>query len=331
MEALLPSLDEALASIRKDFGKGAIMRLGENTQMDVETFSTGSLKLDLALGVGGLPLGRVTEIFGPESSGKTTLATHVIASAQKSGKICAYIDTEHAVDPKYAAALGVDVDALLMSQPEHAEEAMEIMRRLIQSGEVGCIVIDSVAALVPRAELDGEIGDAHVGRLARLMSQTLRMVVGDAAKNGTSLIFINQIREKIGVMFGSPETTPGGRALKFYSSVRLDVRRKETKKSDGEAVSNLTRVKVVKNKVASPFKEAEFEIVFGEGICFALEVLDVGVELGIVSKSGGWHEYGGWKINGRDAVKQHLQEDEVALDALYKEVWAAMNNGEIRE
>ena len=325
----MASLDDALAQINKDFGKGAVMRLGDAEQMKVETFSTGSLGLDLALGVGGLPRGRVVELFGPESSGKTTLSLHVVASAQKRGGVCAFIDAEHALDPKYAAAVGVDVDSLIISQPTTAEEGLEIARRLIATGEIALVVIDSVAALVPKAELDGEIGDAHVGRMARLMSQTLRIITGDAAKTHTTVLFINQIREKIGVMFGSPEVTPGGRALKFYSSVRLDIRRKETKKEGADSVANLTKVKVVKNKVAPPFTEAEFEIVFGEGISFTLEVIDLACNLNIINKSGGWHEFGDMKINGRTAVKHHLNENPELLDDIYKQVWAALNDGEL--
>lgn len=329
-------LTDAMKEINKNFGEGTIMEMGGITTMDVQSFSTGSLNLDNALGVGGLPSGRVVEIYGPESSGKSTLAMHVVASAQKSGGVCAYIDAEHAVDPIYARAIGVDIDNLLISQPVTAQESLEIVRKLTNTAEVSVIVVDSVAALVPRQELEGDVGDSHVGLMARLMSQSLRMLVGNAHKTDTTLIFINQIREKIGVMFGSPETTPGGRALKFYSSVRLDIRRIETKKEDGEAVLNRTRVKVVKNKVAPPFREAIFEIVYGEGISFAAEVIDWATELDVVAKNGAWFTYGdpndgGFKIQGYDKVRNFLTLEENAgmLDDIYKKVWAATHEGEL--
>lgn len=330
-------LGAALDSINKDYGAGSIMLMGDGSGIDVEVFSTGSLNLDDALGVGGLPRGRIVEIYGPESSGKSTLAMHVIASAQKSGGTCAYIDAEYAMDPGYAAAIGVDVDSLLISQPDTAQVALEVVRQLTATAEVSLIVVDSVAALVPRQELEGEVGDSHIGLMARLMSQALRMLAVSAGKTNTTLIFINQIREKVGVMFGSPETTPGGRALKFYSSVRLDIRRRETKRDgDDQPATNVTRVKVVKNKVAPPFREAMFEIVFGEGISFAGEVIDWATDLGVMSKKSSWLSYGdpadgGFNIQGYDKTRVFLTqpENKNILDEIYKKVWALTHDGEL--
>ena len=310
------ALDVALAAIDKQFGKGSIMRMGEKTSMGIEAIQTGALSLDLALGVGGLPRGRVVEIFGPESSGKSTLAMHVVAEAQRNGGICAYIDAEHAMDPVYASAIGVDIDQLLISQPDTGEQALEIVDMLVRSGAVDVVVIDSVAALTPRAEIEGEMGDSHMGLQARLMSQALRKLTANLSRTNTIAIFINQLREKIGVMFGSPETTPGGRALKFYSSVRLDIRRIESIKDGAEMVGNRTRVKVVKNKVASPFRQAEFDIMYGKGISREGSLLDVGVELGIVKKSGAWFTYEGEQLGqGRENAKTFLGENpEIMMD-----------------
>jgi recombination protein RecA len=304
------SLDMALGQIEKQFGKGAIMRLGEQGHVGVEAIPTGALALDLALGIGGLPRGRIVEIYGPESSGKSTLAMHVVAEAQRNGGVCAYIDAEHAMDPVYAQAIGVNVDDLLISQPDTGEQALEIADMLIRSGALDVLVIDSVAALVPRAEIEGEMGDSHVGLQARLMSQALRKLTGNLNKSRTIAIFINQLREKIGVMFGSPETTPGGRALKFYSSVRLDIRRIESLKDGAEIVGNRARVKVAKNKVAPPFKQAEFDIMYGRGISREGSLLDIGVDLGIVNKSGAWFTYEGEQLGqGRENAKNFLAEN----------------------
>lgn len=300
----------AMSQIDKQFGKGSVMKMGERTNLDIHTIPTGALALDLALGVGGLPRGRVVEIYGPESSGKSTLAMHVVAEAQRNGGTCAYIDAEHAMDPIYARAIGVDVDELLISQPDTGEQALEIADILVRSGSIDVIVIDSVAALTPRAEIEGDMGDTHVGLQARLMSQALRKITGNLHKTDTICIFINQLREKIGVMFGSPETTPGGRALKFYSSVRLDIRRIESLKDGAEVVGNRTRVKVVKNKVAPPFRQAEFDIMYGKGISREGSLLDIAVEKDIVKKSGAWYTYDGEQIGqGRENVKKFLIEN----------------------
>ncbi len=301
------ALDMALGNIEKQFGKGSVMKMGDKTDMSIETVPTGALSLDLALGVGGLPRGRVVEIYGPESSGKSTLAMHVVAEAQRNGGTCAYIDAEHAMDPVYASVIGVDIDELLISQPDTGEQALEIADILVGSGTIDVLVIDSVAALTPRAEIEGDMGDHHVGAQARLMSQALRKITGNLNKTDTICIFINQLREKIGVMFGSPETTPGGRALKFYSSVRLDIRRIESLKDGAEVVGNRTRVKVVKNKVAPPFRQAEFDIMYGKGISREGSLLDIAVERNIVKKSGAWYTYDSEQIGqGRENVKKYL-------------------------
>jgi recombination protein RecA len=311
------ALESALGLIERNYGSGSIMRLGDNTTIDIEAISTGSLGLDIALGIGGLPKGRIVEIYGPESSGKTTLALHVVASAQKSDGVCAFVDAEHALDPVYAKNLGVDVDKLLVSQPDGGEQALEIADTLIRSGAVDVLVVDSVAALVPKAELEGDMGDTHVGLQARLMSQALRKLTSSIAKSNCMLIFINQIRMKIGVMFGSPETTTGGNALKFYSSVRLDIRRIGAIKDKDQIVGNQTRVKVVKNKVAPPFKITEFDILYGEGISKEGEIIDIGVARGAVEKSGSWYSFNGNRIGqGRENAKKYLIENKEISDEI---------------
>jgi recombination protein RecA len=315
------ALEVALAQIEKQHGKGAVMRLGERAAAPIEVIPTGSIALDVALGIGGLPRGRIIEIYGPESSGKTTVALHAVANVQANGGIAAFIDAEHALDPEYAKALGVDTDSLLVSQPDTGEQALEIMDMLIRSGAVDIVVVDSVAALVPRAEIEGEMGDSHVGLQARLMSQALRKVTGALNTTGTTAIFINQLREKIGVMFGSPETTTGGKALKFYASVRMDVRRIETLKDGGDAVGNRTRVKVVKNKVAPPFKQAEFDIVYGQGISREGSLIDVGVEQGLVKKSGAWYTYDSDQLGqGKENARNFLRDNPDLADELEKKI-----------
>ena len=318
------ALETALAQIEKNFGKGAIMRLGDDIPVNVEAISTGSLSLDLALGIGGVPRGRIVEIYGPESSGKTTLALHILASAQKEGGEVAFIDVEHALEPAYARALGVDIDSLLISQPDTGEQALEITEQLVRSGALDVVVVDSVAALLPRSELEGEMGESSVGVIARLMSQALRKLTGVIGKTGTVAIFINQLREKVGVVYGNPEVTAGGRALKYYSSVRIDVRRIEgLKDSSGAFIGNRTRAKVVKNKVAPPFKEAEFDIMFGEGISKVGEILDLGVTLGIVQKSGAWFNYNETRLGqGRDNAKIYLKEHPDLMDEIEAQVRA---------
>ncbi|GEN30499.1 recombination protein RecA [Cerasibacillus quisquiliarum] len=315
------ALDKALRDIEKQFGKGSIMKLGEEANTKIETIPSGSLALDVALGIGGYPRGRVVEIYGPESSGKTTVALHAIAEAQKLGGQAAFIDAEHALDPNYAKALGVNIEELLLSQPDTGEQALEIAEALVRSGAIDIIVIDSVAALVPKAEIEGEMGDSHVGLQARLMSQALRKLSGAINKSKTIAIFINQIREKVGVMFGNPETTPGGRALKFYSSVRLEVRRAETLKQGTDMVGNRARIKVVKNKVAPPFKQAEVDIMYGEGISKEGELLDIGSDLDIVQKSGAWYSYDGERLGqGRENAKQFLKENPDMLDEIHQAI-----------
>lgn len=315
------ALDLALAQIDKSFGKGSVMRLGDESRAPIEVIPTGSIALDVALGIGGLPRGRVVEIYGPESSGKTSLALHAVANAQKAGGIAAFIDAEHALDPEYAKALGVDTDALLVSQPDTGEQALEIADMLIRSGALDILVIDSVAALVPRAEIEGEMGDNHVGLQARLMSQALRKLAGALSNSGTTAIFINQLREKIGVMFGSPETTTGGKALKFYASVRLDVRRIETLKDGGDAVGNRTRVKVVKNKVAPPFKQAEFDILYGHGVSREGSLIDMGVEQGILRKSGAWYTYEGDQLGqGKENARKFLRDNPDVANEIEKRI-----------
>jgi recombination protein RecA len=315
------ALDLALAQIDKNFGKGSVMRLGDESRAPIEIIPTGSIALDIALGIGGLPRGRVVEIYGPESSGKTSLALHAVANAQKAGGIAAFIDAEHALDPEYAKNLGVDTDALLVSQPDTGEQALEIADMLIRSGALDILVIDSVAALVPRAEIEGEMGDNHVGLQARLMSQALRKIAGALNTSGTTAIFINQLREKIGVMFGSPETTTGGKALKFYASVRLDVRRIETLKDGGEAVGNRTRVKVVKNKVAPPFKQAEFDILYGKGVSREGSLIDMGVEQGILRKSGAWYTYEGDQLGqGKENARKFLRDNPDVANEIEKRI-----------
>ena len=313
------ALDTALAQIERQFGKGSVMRLGDEGRAPIEVIPTGSIALDVALGIGGLPRGRVVEIYGPESSGKTTVALHAIASAQRAGGIAAFIDAEHALDPEYAKVLGVDIDALLVSQPDTGEQALEIADMLVRSGAIDILVIDSVAALVPRAEIEGEMGDSHVGLQARLMSQALRKMTGALSGTNTTAIFINQLREKIGVMFGSPETTTGGRALKFYSSVRLDVRRIETLKDGSEPVGNRTRVKVVKNKVAPPFKQAEFDILYGQGISREGGIIDMAVEEGFIRKSGAWYTYEGDQLGqGKENARAFLRDNPDLTDEIEK-------------
>ena len=312
------ALDAALSQIEKQFGKGSVMKLGDSSNnMNVETIPTGSLSLDIALGLGGIPKGRVIEVYGPESSGKTTVALHMVAEVQKRGGVAGFIDAEHALDPVYASKIGVDIDNLYISQPDNGEQALEITETLVRSGAVDIIIVDSVAALVPKAEIDGDMGDSHVGLQARLMSQALRKLTACISKTNCTVIFINQLREKVGVMFGNPETTTGGRALKFYSSVRMDVRRIETLKQAGEMIGNRTRIKVVKNKIAPPFKEAEFDIMFGEGISREGDVLDLAANLGIINKSGAWYAYNGEKIGqGRENAKQYLRDHpDVMADA----------------
>ena len=323
------ALEAALAQIEKQFGKGSIMKLGSSSIMAVDVIPTGSLALDLALGVGGMPRGRVVEIYGPESSGKTTVALHIVAQAQKSGGAAAFIDAEHALDPIYAKNLGVDIDELLISQPDTGEQALEIAEALVRSGALDVIVVDSVAALVPRQELEGDMGDAHVGLQARLMSQALRKLTGAVSKSNTCLIFINQIREKVGVMFGNPETTSGGRALKFYSSVRIEVRRADIIKVGSEMVGNRTKVKVVKNKVAPPFKQAEFDIMYGKGISVSGNILDLGVELKIVDKAGSWFSYNGERIGqGRENAKDFLEKNPDIMAEVEERIRAAALGGD---
>ena len=319
------ALQTALAQIEKQFGKGAVMKLGQNSSLNVEAIPTGSLSLDIALGIGGVPRGRIIEIYGPESSGKTTVALHIVAEAQKMGGEAVFIDVEHALDPVYAQALGVDIDSLLVSQPDTGEQALEICEALVRSGAIDVVVVDSVAAMTTKAEIEGEMGDSFVGLQARLMSQALRKLTGAISKSNAVCIFINQLREKIGVMYGNPETTPGGRALKFYSSVRLDIRKKDPIKEGGEVIGNLTKVKVVKNKVAPPFKKAEFDIMFGEGISKIGEIIDLGVDYGVIKKAGSWFSYGDRKIGqGRDAVKELLKNDEELRNEIEGKVREAM-------
>ena len=323
----LKALDAALVQIEKQFGKGAVMKLGDpSVQMNVETIPTGSLSLDLALGLGGIPRGRIVEIYGPESSGKTTVTLHMVAEVQKRGGIAGFIDAEHALDPVYAKNIGVDIDNLYISQPDCGEQALEITETMVRSGAVDIIIVDSVAALVPKAEIDGDMGDSHVGLQARLMSQALRKLTAVISKSNCTVIFINQLREKVGVMFGNPETTTGGRALKFYSSVRLDVRRIESLKQGGEVIGNITRVKVVKNKIAPPFKEAEFDIMFGEGISMVGDILDLAAENNIVNKSGAWYAYNGNKIGqGRENAKQYLRDNPEVCTEIERKVRELFN------
>jgi len=316
------ALESALAQIEKQYGKGSVMKLGEtSSNMNIETVPTGSISLDIALGLGGVPKGRIIEIYGPESSGKTTVALHMIAEVQKMGGIAGFIDAEHALDPVYAKNIGVDIDNLYISQPDNGEQALEIAETMVRSGAVDIIIIDSVAALVPKAEIDGEMGDAHVGLQARLMSQALRKLTAVTSKTNCIVVFINQLREKVGVMFGNPETTTGGRALKFYASVRLDVRRVESLKQGGDVVGSRTRVKVVKNKIAPPFKEAEFDIMFGKGISKEGDILDIASEIGLINKSGAWYSYNDTKIGqGRENAKQFLADNHEICDELYEKI-----------
>lgn len=323
----LKALDAALGQIEKQFGKGAVMKLGDPAaQMNIETIPTGSLSLDIALGLGGIPKGRIVEIYGPESSGKTTVTLHMIAEVQKNGGIAGFIDAEHALDPVYARNIGVDVDNLYISQPDNGEQALEITETMVRSGALDIVVVDSVAALVPKAEIDGDMGDSHVGLQARLMSQALRKLTAVISKSNCTVVFINQLREKVGVMFGNPETTTGGRALKFYSSVRLDVRRIESLKQAGEVIGNRTRVKVVKNKIAPPFKEAEFDIMFGEGISYEGDVLDLAANINVIVKSGAWYAYEGNKIGqGRENAKQYLKDNPAVCAEVAAKVRAHFN------
>ncbi len=315
------ALDAAMSQIEKQFGKGSVMKLGDFQSMNVEAISTGALNLDIALGIGGIPKGRIIEIFGPESSGKTTLALHAVAEAQKLGGEAAFIDAEHALDPAYAKKIGVDIDNLIVSQPDTGEQALEIAEALIRSGAIDIIVVDSVAALVPKAEIDGDMGDSHIGLQARLMSQALRKLAGAINKTNAIIIFINQLREKVGIMFGNPETTPGGRALKFYASVRMDIRKIENIKQDGNVVGSRTRVKIVKNKVAPPFREAEFDIIYGKGISKEGSLLDLGVDLDIIEKSGSWFSYNGEKIGqGRENAKKYILEHPKMAEEVEKKV-----------
>ena len=323
-EDKLKALDAAISQIEKQYGKGAVMKLGDPAaQMNVETIPTGSLSLDIALGLGGIPKGRIIEIYGPESSGKTTVALHCVAEVQKAGGIAGFIDAEHALDPVYARNIGVDIDNLYISQPDCGEQALEITETMVRSGAIDIVVVDSVAALVPKAEIDGDMGDSHVGLQARLMSQALRKLTAVISKSNCTVIFINQLREKVGVMFGNPETTTGGRALKFYSSVRLDVRRIESLKQGGEVIGNRTRVKVVKNKIAPPFKEAEFDIMFGEGISREGDILDLAAEINLINKSGAWYAYEGNKIGqGRENAKQYLKDNPEVREAICEKIRA---------
>lgn len=326
------ALDAALAQIDKAFGKGSVMKLGEKVHSNIQVIPTGSIALDVALGIGGLPRGRIIEIYGPESSGKTTVALHAVANAQRNGGIAAFVDAEHALDPEYAKKLGVDTDALLVSQPDTGEQALEIADMLIRSGALDIIVIDSVAALVPKAEIEGDMGDSHVGLQARLMSQALRKLTGALSASGTTAIFINQLREKIGVFFGNPETTTGGKALKFYASVRLDVRKIETLKDGGEPVGNRTRVKVVKNKMAPPFKQAEFDILYGQGISREGSLIDLGVDLGIVRKSGAWFTYDGDQLGqGKEKARQFLKDNPDLANEIEAKILAQVGIGEVSE
>ena len=325
------ALETAMAQIERAYGKGSIMRLGENADVVVDSIPTGSLSLDIALGIGGVPKGRIIEIYGPESSGKTTLALHILAEAQKRGGEVAFIDAEHALDPGYARALGVDIDSMLISQPDTGEQGLEICEALVRSGAIDVVVVDSVAALTPRAEIEGDMGDSHVGLLARLMSQALRKLAGSISKTNCIVIFINQLREKVGVMYGNPEVTTGGRALKFYASVRIDVRRVEAIKSGGEVVGNRTKAKIVKNKVAPPFREAEFEIMYGEGISRLGEIVDLAVKLDLIQKSGSWFSMGELRLGqGKDAVKAYLRDNPETADKLEAEIranaWKLMSN-----
>lgn len=331
-DAKKTALDTALSQIEKKYGKGAIMRLGSNTAMNVDAISTGSLGLDIATGIGGLPKGRIVEIYGPESSGKTTLALHVVAQAQKNGGEAAFVDAEHALDPVYARNLGVDTDALLVSQPDSGEQALDITEALARSGAIDVIVVDSVAALVPKAEIEGEMGDSHVGIQARLMSQALRKLTSVVSKSDTLIIFINQLREKIGVLFGNPETTTGGRALKFYASVRIDVRKTDLLKENGEVVGSKTKAKVVKNKVAPPFKDCTFDIMYGKGISKTGEIVDLGVEYGIIEKSGAWFSYNGDRIGqGRENVKKLLEDNEELADEIEGKIREAAFSGKEKD